>query len=357
MANIAFFLGKISNIGGIEKITSILANEFSNKNSVFILTYESANQMAYKLDEKVKIFSLVRKESKFKNLLLLKKILNKNRIDYLIIQDKNYGYFSYLNFNKFFKTKIIFCDHSSFKYYFYNNIKNEVERRKKYTKHADAVVVLTSDNVSLYKKIFKYSESKVYKIPNFLDFDRKDNQYNSSSKIITAVGRLHKQKRFDLLIKAFEKVTKEYPDWSLEIYGDGEEKDKLLVLIQNLNLEQRVFLKGNYKSMDEAYLNKSFLCASSEFEGFGIMILEALNYNLPVVTFDCLSGPSDMVDDNYNGYLVKPLDVDDFSQKIIQLISSEEHRIMFSKNSQKKAANFSKAAVIRKWYDLFEKLK
>lgn len=357
MLNIAFFSNKISSIGGIEKITSNLANEFIKESNVFILTFEDNAKMAYKLDENVKIISLSKQSNKLKDLFLINKVLKKNKIDFLIIQDKDFGYFSYLRINKLSKYKIIFCDHSSFNYYFSNNITNEVERRRKYTKHADAVVVLTSDNVNLYKKEFGYKDKKVYKIPNFLDFENKNNKYDSSSKVITAVGRLHKQKRFDLLIKSFIEVNKKYPDWSLEIYGDGEEREKLQKQIDLNNLSQCVFLKGKYGCMDDAYLNKSFLCATSEFEGFGIMILEALNYNLPVITFDCLSGPSDMVEDNINGFLVKPLDVKELTGKLLNLINDEKLRITFSKNSFAQSQKFNKNAIILKWQNLFNSLK
>lgn len=357
MPNIAFFLNKISNIGGIEKITSILSNEFVNHGNVFIFTYESDSHMSYSLDEKVRIVYLKKNKNKIRNLLSLNKTLKRNKIKFLIIQDKNYGYFTYLKINKLSKYKIIFCDHSSFNYYYQNNIFNEVERREKYTKHADAVVVLTSDNHDLYKNKFGYKENKVYQIPNFLDFDVKNYDYNVLSKTITAVGRLHKQKRFDLLIDAFEKVNEKHPDWSLEIYGDGEEYSKLNNQIISKKLQDCVFLKGNYKNIDEAYLNKSFLCASSEFEGFGIMILEAISYKLPVISFNCLSGPSDMIKDGYNGFLVLPLDVTDMACKINKLIENKEARVEFSKNSVCTAKEFNKEVIVNKWYTLFANLK
>ena len=357
MSNIAFFSNKISSIGGIEKITSLLANEFVKEHKVFLLTYENNSKMAYNLSSNVKIINLVDYKNKIKNLFYLNKKLKQLKINFLIIQDKDYGYFSYLKINKLLKYKIIFCDHSSFNYYYQNNIFNEVERRKKYTKHADAVVVLTSDNHDLYKNKFGYKEHKVYQIPNFLDFDVKNYDYNVLSKTITAVGRLHKQKRFDLLIDAFEKVNEKHPDWSLEIYGDGEEYDKLNNQIISKKLQDCVFLKGNYKNIDEAYLNKSFLCASSEFEGFGIMILEAISYKLPVISFNCLSGPSDMIKDGYNGFLVLPLDVTDMACKINKLIEDEETRLEFSKNSVCVAKEFNKEAIVNKWYTLFANLK
>ena len=357
MSNIAFFLNKISSIGGIEKITSILANEFALQNNVFIFTFEDNASLAYEINENVQIIVLPVQSNKIKELIMLNKILNKYKIDFLIIQDKEYGYLSYLKINKFSKYKIIFCDHSSFNYYFKNGITNEIERRKKYTKHANAVVVLTSDNVDLYKKEFGYKDNKVFLIPNFLVFKNKNNTYNLSSKIITAVGRLHKQKRFDLLIESFAEVHKKYPDWSLEIYGDGKERNALQELIIQKKLEKNVFLKGNYSCMDEAYLNKSFLCASSEFEGFGIMILEALNYNLPVVSFNCLSGPSDMIEDGVNGYLVNPLDSNMLATKICDLISDANKRSNFSKNCSFIANKFTKEVVVDKWYNLFNKLK
>lgn len=356
MSNIGFILNKISSIGGIERITSILANEFVKDNNVFIFTFEKNSNFYYQLDNRVKVNYLKDNFKKIKKLFAVRSELKQHKIDFLIIQDKELGFLSYLRFNKFFHTKIIFCDHLSFNHYFKNNVKNEIERRRKYTKYADAVVVLTSDNVELYKNLFKYKDNKVFLIPNFVDFDNKHNKYNYESKTIVAVGRLHTQKRFDLMIDAFSRVNKKYPEWKLEIYGEGNERENLSKLIEKFHLENNVFLMGQYSNIDNAYLNKSFLCASSEFEGFGIMILEALKYNLPIVTFNCLSGPSDMVSNGYNGFLAKPLDVDDLSNQICNLINDKDLRIKFSENSCKMSSKFSKKTVLDSWNKIFKYL-
>lgn len=354
MYNIAFISKKFNSIGGIEKITSMLSNEFAKENNVFLFTTENEEKPVYKLDEKVKIVKLGNPSKKIRFLFEIKKVLRKNKIDFLIIQDKELGFITYLKMNRLRRCKFVFCDHSSFNYYYTNNIINEVERRRKYTKHADAVVVLTSDNLDLYKKQFSYKDKKVFLIPNFVDFENKGNKYCESSKTITAVGRLHSQKRFDLLIESFTNVAKKHSDWKLEIYGDGNDKEQLENLIKENKMEKNIFLMGNYKSIDDAYLNKSFMCVTSEFEGFGIMILEALNYNLPVVSFNCLSGPSDMVIDGFNGYLVETLQMNEMTDKINDLVENLNKRISFSENAKTISKKFEKEVVVGKWYNLFK---
>lgn len=355
---ICFVSKKFNCVGGIEKITCDLSNALQEKNiDVFLLQLDKNNNVEYNCNKEVKKITLKTKE-KHKILILIKLwwFLVKNKINCLIIQNMNLGYFTYLRKLKLTKTKIIFVDHSSLNHYISNNIENEIIKRQKYTKYADKVVALTSDNLRAYTTYLKLNGNKVTSIPNFTSHSANNVLYNVKSKTIVAIGRLDNQKRFDLLIKSFKLVNELYPDWNLEIYGDGPKKDELQALINKHNLNENCLLKGNYSSLDNALRGKSFLVASSEYEGFGIMLLEGLVYKLPLVSFDCYSGPSEMIMNDFNGYLCKKLDIFDLADKMKKLIGSESLRIKMSENSQEIYKKFEKENVVQQWFKLFSSL-
>ncbi|MCQ2975606.1 MAG: glycosyltransferase [Bacteroidales bacterium] len=352
---ICFISKTFNNVGGIEKITCDLANSLSQKKfNANVLQLERKIHPYYSFNEEVKLSSLKCKENK-KIYVLIKLFffLNFHRINRLVIQNMNLGYISILRKFKLVRTKIIFVDHSSLNYYLSNNIQNEITKRIKYTKHADMVVALTSDNQRSYTEKLELPKSKVVCIPNFTNLVANGNYYSESSTTIIAIGRLDKQKRFDLLLDAFSIVNKINQNWNLEIYGEGKERSSLQEKIDKLNLSKVVFLKGNYNSINEAMNNKSFLVASSEFEGFGIMLLEGLAFGMPLVSFDCYSGPSEMIKNGFNGYLANKLDVKDLADKICNMIANKELRSKMSQNAKLVYQNFEKEYVVQKWIDMF----
>ena len=135
-----------------------------------------------------------------------------------------------------------------------------------------------------------------------------------------AAGRYAPQKGFDKLINAWSIVVQNHPDWKLYIYGDGELRDELQQLINRLQLQNSCFLEHTTSDIAAKYAESSIFVLSSVYEGFGMVITEAMSCGLPVVSFACPCGPKDIIQNDINGLLVEPDNIDQLAEKISILI-------------------------------------
>lgn len=171
--------------------------------------------------------------------------------------------------------------------------------------------------------------------------------------IILSVGRLIKTKHFDRLIKMFVEIDN--PDWKLVIVGGDAKRlnlsKELKSLVHELGAENRVFLEGEQKHIDKYYQKSKIFAFTSSSEGFPNVIGEALSAGLPVVAYDCVAGPSDMIEDGVNGYLLPIGDEDGFKHKLSILIGNEALRNKMKKNSTVKLKNYRTASISNKFHD------
>lgn len=214
----------------------------------------------------------------------------------------------------------------------------------------DEFIVLTEED----KKQWKNKKVKV--IPNFISSFPKEISSCENKKIIS-VGRLEYQKGYDILIDVWKKIEEKYPDWILEVYGNGPEKEKLQRKINSLGLEKSFLLKGVTKNIKEKYLASSIYVMSSRYEGMPMVLLEAMAHGLPVVSFECPCGPKDLIIDNEAGFLVEFGDKEKMQEKIEELIINKEKRQIFGRNARKNVERFSKEKIMEKWKKLFEKMR
>ena len=174
-------------------------------------------------------------------------------------------------------------------------------------------------------------------------------------KRVIAVGRYAYQKGFDLLLNAWKHVVDKHSDWNLTIYGSGE-RTPYINLAKDLGIESNCCLEASVSNIISKYQESSMLVFSSRFEGFGMVLLEAMSCGVPCVSFACPCGPKDIVTDGVNGYLVEPGNVEALAERICYLIEHEELRKEMGKAARKRAEDFREEKIMQQWVDLFENI-
>ncbi len=289
-------------------------------------------------DEKFRGFGYVRGGA-FKSFIRMVFLLLKKRPDYVVSNWTSMNCFALIAALPF-KTRVVCIEHMHFdqpsKFW-------QICRRLTYWS-AHRVVCLTSMDLDEYKKFGIKSE----KIFNPLTVNVSGLSKRQGKKFI-AVGRLEDQKGFDILISAFRAVVNVHPDARLEIYGDGTQRYALFQLIKNFQLESFVTLMGATKDISKAYANSDFFVLSSRFEGFGLVIVEAQAHGLPVVSFDCPRGPSEIITDRVNGLLVENGSIADLSIKMIELLDNPEMCIGMVEAGIISNKRFSHEAILKEW--------
>lgn len=215
-------------------------------------------------------------------------------------------------------------------------------------KKLDRFITLTEEDKMLWTEL-----KNIQTINNPLSFFP-DRISQCDNKQIIAAGRYVPQKGFDLLIEAWSLVEKKYPDWKLLIFGDGDRKLLENIIIKN-NL-QNCYLNHSTNDIASEFINSSIYVLSSRFEGFGLVITEAMACGVPPIAFDCPCGPKDIINNLKDGILVNSGDINELAEKICFLIENEEIRKDMGSNARKNAERFKIEHIAEQWKLLFEEL-
>lgn len=215
--------------------------------------------------------------------------------------------------------------------------------------HADAIVTLTEDDKLLWK-----SAKRTEVIPNFSTMHI--SQYSDClSKRVIAVGRLTWEKGYGRLIQIWSIVSAKHPDWHLDIFGEGDMYDTLKMLIE-MYKAKNVFFHNFTPDISLEYASSSICAVTSYYEGFSLVLLEAMKHGVPCVAFDCPFGPRNIINDSYSGFLVDNGDIRIFADRLCRLIEDEKLRKLFSKNSLEKSKLYDIDVIMNKWKILYEQL-
>jgi glycosyltransferase involved in cell wall biosynthesis len=208
----------------------------------------------------------------------------------------------------------------------------------------DALTVLTTQDERDYRDVLAGARTRVERVPNPVPLTDPP-AADPDATLVVAAGRLNLQKGFDLLVPAFAAATRDRPDWRLHIYGSGPERARLEQQIDELGAGDRITLMGRSDRLVDAMAEASVFALSSRWEGFPMVLLEAIAIGLPVVSFDCPTGPRDIVGDGHGGVLVPAEDVDGLAAALGALIGDPARRRALAEASRRRAADFELAAV------------
>lgn len=356
--------------GGAEKVISNLANLLSENNDVEIIsTYKLRNSPAFYISNKVTInylttnlepnkqeiknalknFNLIRlvfEAFKSFKILILRKKLMVNAIKDLDCDIVISTRILHNNWVSRYARKDIIKIAQEHNHH--NNNQKYIKKLIKSLKSFDYFMPVSRELCDFYNK--RISTTKVMYIPNFID-NVSSKTCNLSSKQLISVGRLDPIKGFDDLIDLFNLFYQKHPDWNLHIVGDGSEKEILQTKINKLGLSKKITLCGTKYSeeLENEYLNSSIYIMTSHSESFGLVLLEAANYGLPLIAFDSAQGANEIIENNKNGFLIKDRNAEEMIAKIDELLNDSSKMQYFSKNSKNTALKFSKEAISKEW--------
>lgn len=215
-------------------------------------------------------------------------------------------------------------------------------------KKFDKLVVLTKRDEKEWKKIM----TNVEQIYNPFS---SQNLYQTdySARGVIAVGRLDEQKGFTHLIDVWNDVHQLHPEWILNIWGEGPLRDSLMDKIYAKGMQNTIFLRGSTDKISEEYSKNSIFVMTSQYEGFPMVLLEASAAGLPLISFDCNTGPSEIICNNKNGYLIPLNDLTAMSKSIVKLIEDSNLRSKFGKNAQSIVSKFEISSIMDRWLKIF----
>ncbi len=361
--------------GGVERVLSLKANYFAehlNYDITIILTEGKEKQLFYPLSDKIKVVHL---DINFEDLWrcsFIKKIfvyLKKQRIFKKKLSDELMRIhpditisllrreINFLNeikdgSKKIGELHVNRANYRNFESGDANAIKNLfakfwMRNLVSHLKRLDRFVVLTEEDKSSWTEL-----DNVEVIPDPLAFE-----IGAASPLIRkrviAVGRYVYQKGFDLLLKSWSKIEKQHPDWELAIYGMGDRTPYEQIIDEMKIDKSRCHLYGSTLDIKKEYLDSSLFVFSSRFEGFGMVLIEAMACGLPVISFDCPCGPKDIVSHGEDGFLVPSGDTGSLADAMHKLMSDDTLRKEMASKAIANVRRFFLEEVVQRWRGLF----
>ncbi len=342
--------------GGGERVVATLSNYFVNQfgYSVDIFSLNRTNgEIPYRLDARVNVLDtgldlevsplIAKTITRLKSVVAIRRYLASRELDFVI------GVGTYpnvvLGLVASERTTRIGYEQVAFDVCPKNW---QILRRLTYPR-LDGVISLTEKDRIKLARLNRNSTC----IPNCTDF-APQRSANLDSKTLLSVGRLTTQKGFDILLQVFARIHRLRPEWKLKIVGDGEEKAALVSTVHRLSLADSVSVCPGTREIEAEYLNASIYVMTSRWEGFPLVLLEAQACGLPVVSFDCPTGPAQVLSDGVNGYLISAFDQERMVERLLELIDNRARRSDFSQQAVVNADKYSVDNVARRWRSVFE---
>lgn len=353
-------------MGGAERVMATIANELVERGNEVILVTMKEAQSAYRLDKRIKFIGAngvletqrgIKRNiqllfSGIKGMLFYIKQLRENKPDIVLSFLTNTNLMAIV-VNKLLVRDIPVviserCDPQNRGFL--------ITRLCDWIYPKSSCIVCQSNKVGEYFKKIN-SKSRISIIPNPINDEAISNKVASKRrKVIIGVGRLSKQKNFDLLINSFNLIKDDFPDYFIEIYGQGPEKDHLLSLINSLELKNRIKLMGTRDKVMEYVYDSSLYVMSSNFEGFPNALIEAMASGLPVICTDFPTGTArEIIEDGKNGYIVSMKDEEEMAKAMKEILKNCDLQEKMSLENRKIIERLEKRKIVNKWIDVMDK--
>ncbi len=355
---IAFLIQDITTQGGTERTTCCVAAELRRRgHDVSIVSVFHNEQQPHYTAEEVPIYYLTNatysaKKSALYRLMQVIMTIGKARkcpvleeADAIICQKVLASTVAYL---AGYKNKSIAAEHFAYGMYtpWLRKMRHRLYRRMR------AVVTLTDKDKRCY---LQEHLNEVYTIPNMVSVSPLPYQGENSHRIVS-VGRLSRQKGYDLLLQAVMDIADEMGDFYINIYGEGEEREALEKQCEQLGLTDKVHFCGYTRAIEQVYADSAFYVMSSRFEGFPMVLLEAAACGLPILSFDCPQGPAILLKDG-GGIVVEADDTHALGQAILQMIQDPALRAQYRNQLEHVVAPYRPSVIGEQWEVLLQRLK
>lgn len=328
-------------------MTAFLANALCGQNTVSILSLNGDGSSFFKLDARIGHQLLPKKYTRF----AIRNYLKTHSVDIAVNVDTGMAIFG-IPAATCLHTKVITWEHANFCNNWGSRLFPYIRRYA--ARHSDAVVVLTERDRRNYETNIRRCRP-VTVICN--PADPHIFAYKTESHIILSAGHLSPVKRFTLIPEIGKIVFTRHPDWQWKICGEGPERTIIEEKINAYRLEKNIMLAGAVLNMEPVYREAAMYVMTSGTEGLPMVLLEAKSFGLPIVSFDIMTGPAEIVRDGVNGYLTESGNVEAMAARINELIEDTELRQKFSDQTTLDMEKFNRERIIEQWTELMKDLK
>lgn len=355
------------NMGGAERVASVMANYWAQQEwNVILLTQQSADQDFYSLDEHVTRIGMgLLNESgglkdaiaqNYKRVSLFRKLVRQYQPKAIISFLPPSNVLAIVS-SIGLKTPVIVSERSN---PYQDPLGNVWQKLRRLTyKYAKNVVIQTTGSLAWAKEFIPEKQISIIPNPVWAKFPETPAEQMielPSGMVIVAMGRLSEEKQYDKLIQAFSQVAQKHPDAYLLIVGEGDMRPKLEAIRDEAGLQNRVLLPGKVEKPHSIIAKADIIALSSRYEGFPNALLEGMSLGLAAISFDCPSGPSDLIDHEKSGLLIPPDDINAMAEGMDRLLSNPELIMQMAEQAKTVKQRFAIENVMQNWEDLIQQV-